>query len=122
MKRDMELIRMILVQLEEKSSGLGTIDIVVNGYKESEVGYNSALVVEAGLARGIDVSHMGSRHPEWKLSTLTWEGHEFLDASREPTRWEKAKEISSKAGGLTLAVMQDVLKQLMRQQVETLIT
>jgi len=118
----MELIRTILLQVEEKSTGLGTVDIAVDGYEESQVGYHCALVAEAGLARGIDVSHMGSTHPESKLSTLTWDGHEFLDASREPDRWEKAKDIAGKAGGLTLSVMLDVLKQLMKQQLDKLIT
>lgn len=117
MKRDMDLIRTILLQLEERSSGLGTIDVAVDGYDEATIGYHCALIAEAGMARGINVGTMHSKHSEWKLSTLTWEGHEFLDASREPTRWEKAKDIAGKAGGLTLGVMLDVLKHLMSQQI-----
>jgi len=49
------------------------------------------------------------------------DGHEFLDASREPTRWNKAKEIAGKAGGLTLGMMMNVLGQLMTQKIGTLI-
>jgi hypothetical protein len=56
------------------------------------------------------------------LGRLTWLGHEFLEASREPSRWEKAKEISRKAGGLTVGMMLDVLKQLMSDQIGKLIT
>ncbi|GEM_PF-5498460 len=42
--------------------------------------------------------------------------HEFLDASREPGRWEKAQDISRKAGGLTLNMIMKALGQLMSQQ------
>ena len=122
MKRDMDLIRNILFQLEEKSSGMGMVDIDIEGYDDAQIGYHSALIAEAGLAQGIDVSHMGSTFPEWKLSRLTWDGHEFLDASREPGRWERAKDISRKAGGLTLNMMMNVLGQLMSQQLGKLIT
>jgi len=122
MKRDMELIRTILLQLEEKSSGLGTVEIKVDGFDDAHVGYHCALVAEAGLARGINVGTMHSKRPEWKLNSLTWDGHEFLDASREPGRWEKAKEIANKAGGLTLNMMMNVLGQLMNQQLGKLIS
>ena len=122
MRRDMDLIRSILIQLEEKSSGLDTVDIGLEGYDDAQIGYHSALIAEAGLAHGIDVSHMGSTFPEWKLCRLTWDGHEFLDASREPGRWEKAQDISQKAGGLTLNMIMKVLGQLMSQQLGKLIT
>jgi len=122
MKRDMDLVRSILLQLEKKSTGLGTVDIGLEGYDDAQIGYHCALIAEAGLAQGIDVSHLGSTYPEWKLSRLTWNGHEFLDASREPGRWERAKEISRKAGGLTLNMMMNVLGQLMTQQLGKLIT
>jgi len=121
MKRDMDLIRTILLELEEKSAGLGTVDIKPEGGDSAQIGYHCKLIVEAGLASGIDVSCRGSTYPEWSLSSLTWEGHEFLDASREPTRWEKAKEIAGNAGGLTLGMMMKVLSQLMAERIGTLL-
>lgn len=43
---------------------------------------------------------------------LTWEGHEFLDAAREDTRWNKAKEVAAKTGSLTFSMLKEVLVQL----------
>jgi hypothetical protein len=49
---------------------------------------------------------------------ITWLGHDFLDASREETRWNKAKEIGVKIGGVTLEIMIQILKDLMLSQVK----
>lgn len=46
-----------------------------------------------------EAATLGSGGPEAIPQNLTWCGHEFLDAAREPTRWEEAKEILHKAGG-----------------------
>jgi Hypothetical protein (DUF2513) len=45
---------------------------------------------------------------------LTWDGHEFLDAARDDTRWQKAKRyIVEKGSGLSFEVLQGVLMKLM---------
>ncbi|MCL4500491.1 MAG: DUF2513 domain-containing protein, partial [Deltaproteobacteria bacterium] len=31
---------------------------------------------------------------EWWIKGLTWAGHEFLEASRDDSRWNKAKKIT----------------------------
>ena len=40
------------------------------------------LMIEAGLATGTDVSAGGGTSPEAMLQSLTWEGHEFVEAAR----------------------------------------
>jgi hypothetical protein len=65
MKRDMDLIRAILLELEVKSVGLGTDDVIIEGYDAPQIGYHCALIVEAGLAQGTEVTSMHSDHPEW---------------------------------------------------------
>jgi len=112
MKRDMDLIRLILLELEKVANGLGSTKIKLDGFSAEEIGYHSQLLVEAGFVIGINLTHNRSEHPEYMLNKLTWEGHDFLDACRDNTRWGKAKEIASKAGGVTLNMMKDILVQL----------
>jgi hypothetical protein len=41
---------------------------------------------------------------------LTWKGHEFLEASRDDTRWKQAKEtVVKKAGGVVFELLKEVL-------------
>jgi hypothetical protein len=118
MKRDMDLARRILLDLEESpdADGAGGMGIEIEGRTEQEISYHVALLHEAGLLHAID----GSADDEicWMPVRLTWDGHEFLDASREPGRWEKAKRtVLEKTGGLSFEAIKQVLFQLLRDAV-----
>ena len=114
MKRDMDLIREMLMQLETKGQGFGPVQLELPKYDDAVVRYHAGLLLEAGLARGQDVTTM--QGPDFDLYQLTWAGHEFLDASREPTRWQKAKSIFDRVGGMTFAALLDVLEKLIVDQ------
>lgn len=115
MKRDLDLIRRILLAVEESPSGFAPQPLKLKGYTDEQVGYHAYLLIEAGLVRGSDVTTMGSGAPQALIAHLTWEGHEFLDAARDETRWKKAlKMVASEAGGVTLDVLKDILVGLLR--------
>ena len=114
MQRDMDLARGILLALEEceSASGLKTLD--VDGATEEQVSYHVKLLYQAGLIEARDASGTNSFH--WYPISLTWEGHEFLDASRDETQWNNAKKIiREKGGGLSFDVLKAVLIQLTKQ-------
>jgi hypothetical protein len=72
------------------------------------------LIVDAGFAHGQDISVMG-RSPEGFISRLTWEGHEFLDAAQDESRWKKAMGlVAEKAGSVTTDVLKELLVQMMK--------
>jgi hypothetical protein len=79
-------------------------------YTPAQVSYHAYLLVDAGLARGADVTTYRSGGPEFFLTNLTWAGHEFAEASRDDTRWKKAMAIVGEHGG---AITFEVLKQLL---------
>ena len=57
--------------------------------------------------------------PIVNVKRMTWEGHEFLDAARKDTLWDRAKEKTLKAtGGLSLDVLKGVLIELGKQALE----
>lgn len=86
MQRDMDLVRKILMSVADNPSGWASSNLKIEGYTDEEVGYHSLIMIEAGLVAGQDVTIMGSS-PEGLITRLTWQGHEFLEAAQEPTRW-----------------------------------
>lgn len=116
MKRDMELVRAILLALEARDHFSPSTAIEIEGYEEHEVGYHSLLILEAGLAEGDETTTRGSG-PTALLIRPTWEGHEFLDAAREPSVWGQAKDVVRKAGGASLGIWVAVLTDLVKRRV-----
>jgi len=125
MKRDMDLVRKILFEVEklphfDKKLPRGVKihnEIHIDGYTKEEIAYHIALLKEADL---IDAKHIGTQHNKdfWKPIRLTWEGHEFLDAARDNTRWEKAQVAMTKAGGFALDVMKQLLIQYLKAELK----
>jgi hypothetical protein len=115
MKRDMELIRKLVLALEAEP-GYPKNGVKVEGYSDEEIGYHSHLMMEDGLAHGVNVTHHGSPCPAAELTRLTWKGHEFADAVRDEARWKNAMTfIKEKAGAATVAMLTAVLTDLMKK-------
>ena len=110
MKRDMDLIRAMLLEVE-KSTSPGGCQIDLQGHSPEELYYNAQLAQDAGL---ID-ARFAHNATDFHVLRLTYAGHEFLDAARNDTLWAKAKEIViSKTGTLTLEGVKIALSTLIR--------
>ena len=111
-KRDPDLVRKMLLAVEEAPTGFAPT-LSFEGYTDAQVGYHAYLLIDAGLAKGPDVTAHEDDGPVAVLQYLTWEGHEFADAARDETRWKKAKSIvAEKGGGVTFDVMKALLISL----------
>ena len=117
MKRDMDLVRKILMDIEAESSGRAPREFRIEGYADEQVGYHVYIMIEAGLLDGCDVTSMDSRSPVGMAIAMTWQGHDFLDACRDDSRWSKAKGIVKTIGGATTEVFKQVLTKIMLDQV-----
>lgn len=117
MKRDMDLIRKILMDLED--GGERAWEGVDRTDKKSEAvhGYHAYLLYDAGLIYAADCTYAQHSQPRYKPLYLTWAGHEFLDAARDEKRWNKAKSMGAAMGGFAVSVLKEVLISLMKQQV-----
>lgn len=116
MKRDMDLVRRIILAVEDHHHGFLEEEISIDGYSVEAVGYHQHLLIEAGLASGYDTSDRGSESPSARIRTLTWEGHEFADSARSESFWNTAKgKIKETAGAVSLAVLTEYLKYLGKQ-------
>lgn len=114
MKRDLELVRKILLTIEDSPGGYAP-DLKIDGYTDSQIGYHAYLIIDAGLAHGSDISSMGRDSPEGMITNLNWAGHEFAEAARDDTRWKKAMNIvKDKSGSVTMDVLKELLTSLMK--------
>lgn len=111
----MELIRKLVLAVEDAPTQVLATGIDIDGFAAEEVGYHSYLLVDAGLAEGTDIGTVHGFLPEWRLSHLTWAGHDFADAARDDSRWAKATAVvKEKAGTVTFDVLKQVLAGLIK--------
>jgi hypothetical protein len=74
--------------------------LVIPGRSEQEIAYHVYLLADAGLIEAENASsHSG---PKWYAKHLTYEGHEFVEAARDDTRWHRAKDNVTKTAGALL--------------------
>ena len=93
MKRDMDLVRLILLEIE--SSEYDEIeDFKIDGYDVSLVKYNGELLLQAGLINNFYEDSIG----ELIAGQLTWEGCDYLDKIRDNSIWKKTKDAIKEKG------------------------
>jgi DNA-binding transcriptional ArsR family regulator len=110
----MDLCREILRRLEALPDPDNFDPIEIDGQPPETVSYHIRLLWEAGFIDAHDVRTMGDY--DYRAKCLTWQGHEFLEASRDDGLWKKAKDTAlSKGGGLTLDVLKAVLVELAKR-------
>lgn len=116
MKRDMNLVREILLAVEARQS-TGAEDLHIEGYSQEEIGYHVYLMGEEGLLDAMNVIGINSPSPKAMARGLTWQGHDFLEAARNPTMWKKALDTFRKEGvALTLEILKAYLLQKAREK------
>lgn len=111
MKRDMELIRAMLLAVELYEPGDEAI--AFEGYTDEQIGFHGYLLGEAGLAEVMDCTSLGDAVPMAEIRHLTWQGYEFLDAARDDTVWKHAKDRLGAAGKSLLTVPLGVMTALL---------
>ena len=116
MQRDMDLIRKMLMDLEDGGSRAWEGRDRDKGEDREKHDYHALLLVDAGLAWGPNVGYENPLQPRYVLKRLTWAGHEFLDAARDEGRWKQAKALGAGVGGMAVSVLKELLVSLAKQQ------
>ena len=93
MKRNWDIIRDMLTQLEEFKNEEGCLNLLSFPQdKHAEISYHMELLMEAGLINGQMLEEFGPEPQNFFANRLTWQGHEFLDAIRSDPVWQKTKK------------------------------
>lgn len=115
MKRDIELMRKILLEIERQESGYAPIDMLIEGYTQEQIRYHAHLMMQGGLIEGIKCTNLSSTSPQAIPRSLTSAGHDFLEAARNDTVWKKAMNlVQEKGGAITVTVLSQLLSSLMK--------
>jgi DNA-binding transcriptional ArsR family regulator len=117
MKRNINLIRTILTEIENSDDAYVTIKDIP-GYKIEAISYHIYLLNEAGLVEAeTEMVDNGDVHLTGDVR-LTWEGHEFLDAAKNEKIWLKARSILKKKSiDLPVQILQKLLVKLIDTEV-----
>lgn len=128
MKRDMDLIRQLLLRIEAQRLGVsGAVDQVLtlstvkpplclDGESPDDVHYNMRLLADASYLDMAKTQFTGS----FNIYGLTWAGHDFLDSVRDDEVWRKTKGGALKAGAFTFDLLKDLAKGFATKQLEEL--
>jgi hypothetical protein len=112
MQRSMDLVRTILLRIEDSPSGWASPPFGIGGFTPEQVSYHAHIMKEDGLIEAVDVATTASNGPAAVPMALTWKGHEFLDLARDQKRWNQAKATIGKVGSAPLSVWTKVLNDL----------
>lgn len=118
MKRDMELVRQIALRVEALNGldEFSSEEILIEGYSAEQVSYHCVLMLESNLIAAFDTTTSLSPHKTMIIRRLTTAGHDFIDAARSDTVWNKAISVAKEKGiGLTIEVTVQYLKAVTRE-------
>jgi hypothetical protein len=115
MKRNMDLVREILIKINEHEHGFAPQKLEIENFTHEQIGYHCLLLGEANLIEIADTTSMGSNSPSARPIRLTWEGHEFIDNATNEKVWGQAKGAVGKLGDVSFSVWASVLSQVVMQ-------
>jgi len=96
MKRDMDLVRQILLAIEDKGGHPhGWVDLEIQGHTAEVVAHHVLLLQDAGLVVAQNLTTMHGF--DMKPKRMTWASHEFLDAAKNDTHASKKTQVVDKS-------------------------
>lgn len=103
MRRDDDLIRSILIEMQDDPQPFKVYGISMNPTPEQvRVFFHVMLLVDAGLLAPLD-----GAGPK-RLYRITNAGHDFLAAVRDDTIWAKMKDAAAASGGAGLGILREL--------------
>jgi hypothetical protein len=116
MKRDMDLVRNLLLHFEAKSetAGVHASEARIEGYTETQIVLHLNIMAEAELLVCEPVR--SSTNPERIIKTfvfdLSWKGHEYFDTIRDPKIWKGTKSMLGRIGNWSFGLALDLARGL----------
>lgn len=125
MKRDMGLIRDLMLRLEALDFPRNAVltlsgsdeELAVDGYSQDQISYHLVLIREAGFLQDANYSAVRGGI---SFKAFSWEGHDFLDSVRDPDVWERTQSTMKKAGGFSFDLVKAMAKGFLKKKIEKL--
>jgi Hypothetical protein (DUF2513) len=114
MKRDLELVRLLMLEIESKDDRFDHTKLAIDGYDLSQIDYHLQLLIEAQFVIGRVIKNFGGSII--KVEKLSWEGCNFLDDARNESVWKKTMAtVKEKGGSVSFAVLTQLLISAAKQ-------
>ncbi len=108
-----DCVRDTMLYLEENltiDNIITTSAIKINKYDIDDIIYTIEMLNDAGY---ISAKYCGyDDKPIYSISSLTWDGHQFLDNIRDNEVWKKTKTIASKFSSTSLNLISNIAAQV----------
>ena len=124
MKRDLDLIRAIMLTLEEnmeygKNFQSAKLFEIMKGESLTleKLAYHIGLLVEGGFIQVKEFKFQSGEPTVYLIKTITSQGQDFIDTIRQDTTWNKIKEKASSLGGFTLPLLVDIGTEYLKKQI-----
>lgn len=99
MKRDMDLIRLILQKIESLNEPIQLEDLFnIIGYSEDQIAYHVKTIFKDRIIDAEPFDEFGVPYRRFFNIELTPRGHDALDAIKDDTAWNKFKVFLVKTG------------------------
>ncbi|WP_281948055.1 DUF2513 domain-containing protein [Vibrio parahaemolyticus] len=122
MKRNMEMVRNILLKIESHPNQI--TDIKLAEHPQNEVYYHIRLMIDAGILDGdyaMDMSNASSAPAKIFIKSMTWEGHELLDNLRKDEVWSVIKDnFKNDSIGTVITVAKDLAVHMAKKKLDGL--
>ena len=111
MKRDMVLIRTILLELEKQPPGINVSRLGIKDYDVQTIAYHAVIMADADL---LEVKSFSADSVNGYLDAyverITWSGHDFLDSARNENNWKSVLgKVAEKAGSISFVLLKVLL-------------
>lgn len=124
MKRDLELIRYLLLTLEESSSldSIDSSDLVNDYYDGQAISYHVHLLIDCNFIIAEDITCIGDDYSQFQILRLTSNGHDYLDHIRDNKIWTATKEkLGSLLTSASLQVVSATALEVIKLQIGILL-
>ena len=116
-KRDMELVREIMLHVETKQD-LKAKTVKIDGYADEVVARHVEMLLRARFLEGIESRELSSSVPRIFVTDLTWEGHDFLAATQNKSVWTSLKsKLGDELPKLPFELVKSVALKLLSQSI-----
>lgn len=118
MKRDFDLIRKILLYVEENQKDYVEIIEQMDGYGNLTLMYHCQLLLDAGLLSG-SIGRVNTGEGHFVCKDLTWAGQDYLANIKNDTVWNKVKQTALEKGiDLTLDIIATLAAKYTKKIIE----
>lgn len=117
MKRDLDLIKLILLEYEKlPPPPHGIMEIKIPNYSSEEVIYHQKLLMDDNFIIGTSQIYLGGTQ-DFFPERMTNKGHDFLEKMKNEYAWNKTKAtIVEKGGGFALDIINSLITAIIKAQ------